>query len=259
MKNQYFGDVNDFRKYGLLRILTGQIASQNDNNPKNKLLSLAVCWMLTPDDNNSKGNRPHGNRTNYLNIPQPNVYSNLDNKLYNYLIKLDIANGKNRNVKSACHDNCLKISSCFYSDHVPHGKHSRTEYFSKFIKEIHEVDIVFFDPDNGMNVMSQRYGTINSPKYLYWCELIASYWSGHSIVLYQHFGRPTGGRELFIKNMAIELKRSIGIDEIYSFKSSHVVFFLLPQNRHRDVLDEHIEYLREKWSRRAGFNQIKKH
>jgi hypothetical protein len=23
MKNQYFGDVNDFKKYGLLRVLTG--------------------------------------------------------------------------------------------------------------------------------------------------------------------------------------------------------------------------------------------
>ncbi|MGD0970966.1 MAG: hypothetical protein ABSA04_06120 [Desulfobaccales bacterium] len=25
MKNQYFGDVNDFRKYGLLRVLTGNL------------------------------------------------------------------------------------------------------------------------------------------------------------------------------------------------------------------------------------------
>ena len=39
MKNQYFGDINDYRKYGLLRILTngGEIKT-------------AVCWMLTTDD-----------------------------------------------------------------------------------------------------------------------------------------------------------------------------------------------------------------
>jgi len=39
MKNQYFGDINDYRKYGLLRLLTdgGDIRT-------------AVCWMLTPGD-----------------------------------------------------------------------------------------------------------------------------------------------------------------------------------------------------------------
>ncbi len=38
MKHQYFGDINDYRKYGLLRQLSnfGQIAT-------------SVCWMLTPD------------------------------------------------------------------------------------------------------------------------------------------------------------------------------------------------------------------
>jgi len=39
MKNQYFGDVNDYRKYGLLRALQ----STWDG-------SLLVAWMLTPDD-----------------------------------------------------------------------------------------------------------------------------------------------------------------------------------------------------------------
>ena len=39
MKNQYFGDINDYRKYGLLRILSTY-------GP----IKTAVCWMLTPDD-----------------------------------------------------------------------------------------------------------------------------------------------------------------------------------------------------------------
>ena len=39
MKNQYFGDINDYRKYGLIRLLTG--AGQ---------LKTAVCWMLAPGD-----------------------------------------------------------------------------------------------------------------------------------------------------------------------------------------------------------------
>lgn len=39
MKNQYFGDINDYRKYGLIRLLTGA-----------GKLKTTVCWMLTPDD-----------------------------------------------------------------------------------------------------------------------------------------------------------------------------------------------------------------
>lgn len=53
MKNQYFGDVNDYRKYGLLRALTGQGA-----------LTTTVCWMLTPDDG-----RTDGRFTEYLAQP----------------------------------------------------------------------------------------------------------------------------------------------------------------------------------------------
>ena len=53
MKNQYFGDVNDYRKYGLLRALQ----SMHDG-------SLLVAWMLTPDD----GGRDGGFRS-YLHAP----------------------------------------------------------------------------------------------------------------------------------------------------------------------------------------------
>jgi hypothetical protein len=45
MKDQYFGDVNDFRKYGLLRALV----------LPNKL-RLGVCWMLTEPDHGADGN-----------------------------------------------------------------------------------------------------------------------------------------------------------------------------------------------------------
>jgi hypothetical protein len=257
MKNQFFGDVNDFRKYGLLRVLTGCTDSKNDYN--NVELTLAVCWMLTTNDDSS-----HGGKTSYLSIQIPNIYSNLDYYLFNYFVELDIANGKNRNVKHAQNDRCLPMRSLFYSQHIFSERRERTEYFNNFLNQAKEFDILFYDPDNGMNVKSHRYGTKHSNKFLYWCELIDSYWSGQSILIFQHFARPIGGRDLFISNMANELKQSIGIDEIYSFKSSHVVFFLLPQDRHSVVFKGKIEFLREKWSsnraiKKAGFTEIKKH
>ena len=46
VKNQYFGDINDYRKYGLLRILTGR-----------GQIRTAVCWMLRADDGRGDGSR----------------------------------------------------------------------------------------------------------------------------------------------------------------------------------------------------------
>ena len=47
MKNQYFGDVNDYRKYGLLRLL-GRAGK----------VKIGVCWMLTRTTTNPMDKRP---------------------------------------------------------------------------------------------------------------------------------------------------------------------------------------------------------
>jgi hypothetical protein len=54
MKNQYFGDINDYKKYGLLRKLMGR-----------KNIHISVCWMLTQDDD-----RTDGSSVEYIHQPQ---------------------------------------------------------------------------------------------------------------------------------------------------------------------------------------------
>ena len=44
MKNQYFGDVGDYGKYGLLRFIA------------KRGVTIAVNWYLTPDDQSNDGN-----------------------------------------------------------------------------------------------------------------------------------------------------------------------------------------------------------
>jgi hypothetical protein len=44
MKDQYFGDINDYRKYGLLRAIQSRGTGR-----------LLVAWMLTPADGGRDG------------------------------------------------------------------------------------------------------------------------------------------------------------------------------------------------------------
>lgn len=46
MKHQYFGDINDYRKYGLLRLLSDR-----------GTITTGVCWMLTANDGGNDGNQ----------------------------------------------------------------------------------------------------------------------------------------------------------------------------------------------------------
>src|SRR5215210_6514927 len=67
MKDQYVGDLNDFEKYALLRVL-GPVSG----------LPLLVCWMLTPPDG-----RGDGGNLAYLN--QPRRFRHLDSELFDQL------------------------------------------------------------------------------------------------------------------------------------------------------------------------------
>jgi hypothetical protein len=66
MKEQYVGDINDYRKYALLRALAG-----------GGKIKIGVCWMLTPRDN-----RSDGNKLNYLK--NPNKWRRYDPSLFDF-------------------------------------------------------------------------------------------------------------------------------------------------------------------------------
>ncbi len=67
MKIQYFGDVNDYRKYALLRLLA-----------KEGGFKIGVCWMLTEDDGG-----PHGKNRGYRD--EPSKWNGFDPELFDLL------------------------------------------------------------------------------------------------------------------------------------------------------------------------------
>ena len=147
MKNQYFGDINDYKKYSLLRILSG-----------NGQIETVVCWVLTEDDS-----RTDGSKIRYLE--QPEKWQNYDPTVYEYLRKQVLDKGI-RNVSYIEQDDI--IPNCrFYREVINDNVGSRENFFSGFLEFAKGADLVFFDPDNGIEVKSIPRGRKSSSKYVY--------------------------------------------------------------------------------------------
>jgi hypothetical protein len=225
MKNQYFGDVNDYRKYGLLRKLTGPGE-----------MSTAVCWMLTPDDG-----RTDGRFVEYLE--QPERWRRYDPDLFDKLRKLVVLRGV-RDIALAGEAGILP-SARFYVRTLRDDRQSRSRYFEVFWNVAKGCDLIFFDPDNGLEVKSTPVGRKGSSKYLYWDELAQAFSSGHSVLVYQHFRREK--REAFIERMAKEMKHRTGAARVHSLRTAHVVFFLMPSDRQTSAFERNVLCIPGTW------------
>jgi len=225
MKNQYFGDINDYRKYGLLRLLTngGQIKT-------------AVCWMLTPDDR-----RGDGGFIDYLE--EPHRWREYDAALFDHLREL-VQTQNLRDVRGA--ETSAVLPSCrFAPGFVPDDADGRARYMDAFMDLARGCGLVFFDPDNGMEVKSKPVGRRDSSKYLYWHEIEDFWKAGQSLLIYQHF--PRVPRDLFIEAKARELVHRTGAQEVISFRTSHVVFFLVLQAKRLDDFRKCSEKVKKSW------------
>jgi hypothetical protein len=224
MKDQYVGDVNDFRKYGLLRLLT------RDNH-----MALSVCWMLTPNDG-----RTDGKFIEYLD--KPDKWRGFDPELFDAL--QPVVAGKTRNVQ-AIEEAGILHGARFFSSVIPDGAPGRDAWFKGYWSHAAGTDLVFFDPDNGLEVKSVKRGNKNSSKFLYWSEVKKTADQGHSVLVYQHF--PRAKRDLFISDKASELGHRCGVAEIVAFRTANVLFLLAAKEPHWDALVEGAEDVGRRW------------
>ncbi len=234
MKNQYFGDINDYKKYSLLRLLGG-----------NGQIETVVCWVLTEDDSGTDGRR-----IRYLE--QPETWQKYDPVVYEQLREHVLGKGI-RHISIIERANVLR--NCrFYDEVISDNMHFRNQYFDKFFKFAKGADLVFFDPDNGLEVKSVPRGKKKSSKYIYWSEVEASYKSGHSILLYQHF--PRKPRESFIRSLIQQFKALEGIRNVISYCTFHVAFLLIPQPHHEKIFVENTAQVSLQW---GDLIRVKKH
>ena len=225
MKEQYFGDINDYQKYSLLRLLAGK-----------SCFRLGVCWMLTESDG-----RSDGNRLAYLN--QPAKFRKCDPKLFDWLAQT-VGVEKDRRV-ARIEQSSLLGNAQFHSDLLSDDRQKRTNYFDLCDQRLAGADLVFFDPDNGLEVPSVKLGAKGSSKYLYWEELTRTFHSGSSVLIYQHFIRES--REKFTSRLCHALSSRLSSPSVFWFSMPHVVFLLAAHAAHAEIIRGQFAGIQEAW------------
>jgi hypothetical protein len=225
MKHQYFGDINDYKKYGLLRALT-----------RSGKIETTVCWMLTDSDS-----RNDGGKTSYINNPLK--WKRHDPALFDALAA-EIKHGR-RDVKRAEKIGILPRAR-YYSDIICDDAAARSEHFAELWSSAHRSGLIFFDPDNGLEVKSVQKGKRGSSKYIYWDEVVRSYTLGYSLLIYQHF--PRINRKIFIRKVRNEISNRLNTPQLIFFETSFVLFILIPQKEHLEIFNKSIVEINKAWN-----------
>jgi len=167
MKFQYFGDVNDYRKYALLRLLA-----------KEGGFKIGVCWMLTEDDGG-----PHGKNRGYRE--EPSKWRGFDPELFDLLTA--VPDQPSETDFQRVEGQGLIREAIYFEDQTPNAMTERKKFHRDCLTKLAAADLVFFDPDNGLQVPSRPMGCKGSNKYLCYDEIAAHCAGSQSALVYQHF------------------------------------------------------------------------
>lgn len=170
MQNRYTGDIGDYGKYGLLRSLqhTG--------------ISIGINWYLTPDESNGDGRY-----TSYL---EQGLYRSCDAPLWDELKNIIHTRRSVEEIEKREIIEALYYSKMLdFTDMNPlQREKERTAWHSDALEKLHNNDIIFLDPDNGLMVPSAE-KTKRSNKYISAGEIRDYYDQGSSVMYYQHKAR----------------------------------------------------------------------
>jgi hypothetical protein len=213
LQDRYAGDIGDYLKLALLRaLMPGR--------------TLGVAWWLFPDESRN-GN---GRHTGYLRAPEK--WRGLDAKLFDFLGR--VVDGGARCV-SALQDPGLFEGAVFFDEAMPipekfgERKAARAEWFDRALATLSKCDLVFVDPDNGLEPTGFSHGSKNAGKSITLDELRDLNAPGRTVVAYHHQTRRGGGHLDELACWAERLKAHgfQCVDAVRARSYSPRLFFLL--------------------------------
>ena len=223
MQNRYTGDIGDFSKLGLLRVL------------RSAGFSIGLNWYLTPDETHNGD----GRHVDYLTQKK---YRDCDEELW--LGLKAIVDGENREVRFMENEDILQAT--FFSDCLDFREKEKPEriefrggWFADSLVAMAGNDIVCVDPDNGLVVPSAM-GRPKENKYVLPEELASYYAQGSTVIYYQHKARRKDPfyKDQLDKLLAREdLPGASGLALKFEKVSQRYYMFIV-QPRHREMVEK---------------------
>ena len=254
MQDRYAGDIGDFGKYGLLRALCGE-------DEHGAALDLGVLWYAFEGDRERAPN--DGRRIDYLDPPDERLRE-CDPDLFQRM--RDIVSGGNRSISAVEQGGALPPRTLFHGEKLHFERterplaraKKRQDWLARGLDALEGADLVFADPDNGVEVPSVHPLVASGPKYAYYDDLIPCWDRGQSLIIYQHATRGGGGMGLQIALRIEELREHF--DDLPDpvvlrwRRISARAYFILPAPDHADRLTARVrDFLNSEWGRREHF------
>jgi len=177
--------------------------------------------------------RTDGGRRGYLE--RPDRWRCLDPALFDAL-------GRSGRSVAEARRRRLIPGAVFHEELLTDNLAERAGYFGRFLDAARSCELVFFDPDNGLDVRSVPKGCKWSSKYLYRDEFRQAFRAGHSVLVYQHF--PRVARAPYAARLAAQVRDLTGAVRVWRFETAHVLFLLAAHARYRRLLDERVRAFR---------------
>lgn len=134
----------------------------------------------------------------------------------------------------------------------PERRDFRDRWLKAALDLTRKCDLIFVDPDNGLEVPSVGRLHKKGPKYTYFEELRPYRERGQSLVIYHHLCR--NGKALDqIKQRVSQIKEQLNVDDVYALRyhcGTARVFFVVPSPKHSSLLETRVDSLvkQQPWS-----------
>ncbi len=170
MKNRFYGDVNDYIKYGILDILSKEYKR------------IGINWYLTDDRH---GNQMHGNDIRYLDKSEK--WERYNPRIFK-LLKQRVGIAKQRDISFCKTDGVIT----FHAEHVEQLPDNlscslypaaRKAWHNKALTTLSDCNLVFFDPDIGIKSKLAR-DPVKASEYCELSEITDYTWCDWLIVVF---------------------------------------------------------------------------
>lgn len=231
MKNQYAGDVGDYTKLGILRWL------------EKAGLSIGLNWYLTPDESELSKTFTDGKHTKFLKYDCDTP----DKELHCALKKIGLSDKRTviRLERAKLFKNALFWNKMLEAQ-------NRDKWHLEALKKLSSKDVIFLDPDNGLEVKSTKQYSKNGNKYTTYKEAADYYAKGATVIIYNHRDRKPENEYLkkFYQFKNMEETKNAKMFYLRASRYSVRDYLFLVQERHFSDLERAIDnFLATEWCR----------